>query len=155
MEVSMSFGKFGSRPRSMSSGLYWVGKHLESNRRLAIQNNTIERFNERWKRLQLIYDDALEKFVKPLQGFEVTPKEFQTLSNANEHARELRQHIGDHINTCSKGDLSKYATQIKKLALTSIQICHAKGVYDNISCVTYSTEQSAILFGQEIFYFFG
>jgi hypothetical protein len=151
----MSFGNFGSRPRAKSSGIYWVNRHLESQRRIASHNDAIARFNERWKRLQNIYEDVLSQFVKPLQEYEVTAKEFQSLAKYNETARALRQEIARDINNSSQAALSKYATQIKALAMTAIPICHAKGIYNNIGDAQYSVKDRAISFDGSAIYFFG
>ena len=97
--------------------------HLESNRRVTSKNNAIERFNERWRRLQNIHDDVMSQFIVPLQDYEISQKDFDLLCNANDQAREIRSFISANINTCRVTELSKYATQIKKMALIAMEAC--------------------------------
>ena len=149
----MGFGKFGAHPRSMNSGLYWVSKHLESNRRVTSKNNAIERFNERWRRLQNIHDDVMSQFIVPLQDYEISQKDFDLLSNANDQAREIRSFICANINTCRVTELSKYATQIKKMALIAMEACKENDLYNNLDDISYSKEQGAITLSGEVFYF--
>jgi len=151
----MGFGKFGAHPRSMSNGLYWVSKHLESNRHLATNNNAVEKFNDRWFRLQKIHDDVMNQFVIPLQDFEISQKDFDQLSKSSDLARELRASIKANINTCSVSELSKYATQIKKMALIAMEACRFNDVYNNLTDITYSTESKGITVSGQIFYFLG
>lgn len=151
----MSFGKFGAHPRSMSNGLYWVSKHLESNRHLAAKNNAVEKFNERWFRLQKIHDDVMNQFIVPLQDFEISQKDFDQLNQANERARELRSSINANINSCSVSELSKYATQIKKMALIAMESCRVNDLYNNLTDISYSKESKGITVSGEIFYFLG
>ena len=151
----MSFGKFGAHPRSMSNGLYWVSKHLESNRHLAAKNNAVEKFNERWFRLQKIHDDVMNQFVIPLQDFEISQKDFDQLSKSSDLARELRTSIKANINTCSVSELSKYSTQIKKMALIAMEACRFNDVYNNLTDISYSTESKGITVSGQIFYFLG
>lgn len=151
----MGFGKFGAHPRSMSNGLYWVSKHLESNRQLAAKNNAVEKFNDRWFRLQKIHDDVMTQFLVPLQDFEISQKEFDQLNQANELARELRASINANINSCSVSELSKYATQIKKMALIAMESCRVNDLYNNLTDISYSTESKGITVSGEIFYFLG
>lgn len=149
----MGFGKFGAHPRSMSNGLYWVSKHLESNRHLATKNNAVEKFNDRWFRLQKIHDDVMNQFVIPLQDFEISQKDFDQLCKANDLARDLRVNINANINTCSVSELSKYATQIKKMALIAMDACRVNDVYNNLNEVSYSKESGGIAVSGQIFYF--
>ena len=149
----MGFGKFGAHPRSMSNGLYWVSKHLESNRHLAAKNNAVEKFNDRWFRLQKIHDDVMNQFVIPLQDFEISRKDFDQLCKANDLARDLRVNINANINTCSVSELSKYATQIKKMALIAMDACLVNDVYNNLNEVSYSKESGGIAVSGQIFYF--
>lgn len=151
----MGFGKFGAHPRSMSNGLYWVSKHLESNRHLAAKNNAVEKFNERWFRLQKIHDDVMTQFIVPLQDFEISQKDFDQLNQANETARELRAGINANINSCSVSELSKYATQIKKMALIAMESCRVNDLYNNLRGICYSKDSKAIIVSGEIFYFLG
>jgi len=151
----MGFGKFGAHPRSMSNGLYWVSKHLESNRHLAAKNNAVEKFNDRWFRLQKIHDDVMNQFVIPLQDFEISQKDFDQLSKSSDLARELRASIKANINTCSFSELSKYATQIKKMALIAMEACRFNDVYNNLTDISYSTESKGITVSGQIFYFLG
>jgi hypothetical protein len=151
----MSFGKFGAHPRSMSNGLYWVSRHLDSNRHLAAKNHAVEKFNDRWFRLQNIHDDVMNQFIIPLQEFEISQKDFDQLSKANDLARDLRASINANINTCSVSELSKYATQIKKIALIAMEACRANDVYNNITDVSYSKESRGITVSGQIFYFLG
>ena len=149
----MGFGKFGAHPRSMRNGLYWVSKHLESNRHLAAKNNAVEKFNDRWFRLQKIHDDVMNQFVIPLQDFEISQKDFDQLCKANDLARYLRVNINANINTCSVSELSKYATQIKKMALIAMDACRVNDVYNNLNEVSYSKESGGITVSGQIFYF--
>jgi hypothetical protein len=149
----MGFGRFGAHPRSMSNGLYWVSKHLESNRHLATKNNAVEKFNDRWFRLQKIHDDVMNQFVIPLQDFEISQKDFDQLCKANDLARDLRVNINANINTCSVSELSKYATQIKKMALIAMDACRVNDVYNNLNEVSYSKESGGIAVSGQIFYF--
>ena len=151
----MGFGKFGAHPRSMSNGLYWVSKHLESNRHIAAKNNAVEKFNERWFRLQKIHDDVMNQFVIPLQDFEISQKDFEQLSKSSDLARELRASIKANINTCSVSELSKYATQSKKMALIAMEACRFNDVYNNLTDISYSTESKGITVSGQIFYFLG
>ena len=149
----MGYGKFGAHPRSMSNGLYWVSKHLESNRHLAAKNYAVEKFNDRWFRLQKIHDDVMNQFVIPLQDFEISQKDFDQLCKANDLARYLRVNINANINTCSVSELSKYATQIKKMALIAMDACRVNDVYNNLNEVSYSKESGGITVSGQIFYF--
>ena len=149
----MGFGRFGAHPRSMSNGLYWVSKHLESNRHLANKNNAVEKFNDRWFRLQKIHDDVMNQFVIPLQDFEISQKDFDQLCKANDLARDLRVNINANINTCSVSELSKYATQIKNMALIAMDACRVNDVYNNLNEVSYSKESGGIAVSGQIFYF--
>jgi hypothetical protein len=151
----MGFGRFGAHPRGMNNGIYWVGRHLQSERQIQAKNSTVERFNEKWHRLQEVYNKVLEHFVRPLQDQEITRQEFESLDSANEAARELRAHISSNINDCKVTDLSKYATQIKKLALTSMQICVDKGVYTDIEQFSYSPVDKSVMLNGEPFYYLG
>jgi hypothetical protein len=151
----MGFGKFGAHPRSMNSGLYWVGRHLQSQRRIQAQNSSIDKFNEKWRRLQDIYEKVLDHFVRPLQDKEISRKEFEALNSANEAARALREHVRRNINDCGANDLSKYATQVKKLALTSMRICADLGVYTDIEEVSYSAVTKSIMLNGQQFYYLG
>lgn len=151
----MGFGKFGAHPRSMSNGLYWVSKHLASNRHLAAKNNAVEKFNDRWFRLQKIHDDVMNQFVIPLQAFEISKKDFEQLSKANDLARELRASIYANVNTGSVSELSKFATQIKKMALISMEACRVNDVYNNLNEVSYSKELGGIAVAGQVFYFLG
>lgn len=151
----MGFGKFGAHPRSMNSGLYWVGRHLQSQRRIQAQNSSIAKFNEKWHRLQDVYQKVIDDFVRPLEGKDISRKDYESLNSVNEAARALRMHIQNNINDCGASELSKYATQVKILTLLSARICADLGIYTDIEEVSYSPANKSIMINGEQFFYIG
>jgi hypothetical protein len=95
----------------------------------------------------------MSQFIVPLQDYEISQKDFDLLSNANDQAREIRFFISANINTCRVTALSKYATQIKKMALIAMEACKENDLYNNLDDISYSKEQGAITLSGEVFYF--
>lgn len=95
----------------------------------------------------------MSQFIVPLQDYEISQKDFDLLSNANDQAREIRSFISANINTCRVTELSKYATQIKKMALIAMEACKENDLYNNLDDISYSKEQGAITLSGEVFYF--
>ena len=95
----------------------------------------------------------MSQFIVPLQDYEISQKDFDLLRNANDQARKIRSFISANINTCRVTELSKYATQIKKMALIAMEACKENDLYNNLDDISYSKEQGAITLSGEVFYF--
>lgn len=151
----MSFGKFGARPRSMSNPTYWVSRHLQDQRKVAVANVSTAKFNERWHRLNTILGLIGEDFVKPLNGKTVSVKESNRINVCWTDATKSKESIAGNVNTCSATELSKYATSIKKLAMISFELCRKCSVYDDIVDFGYDTSSKTFMLNGVSKYFLG
>jgi hypothetical protein len=84
----------------------------------------VERFNKRWKRLNNI----------------------------------LRLYMGDeiksNINIAKNGDISKYATAIKRFSMKAIKLCKKYGIHSNIVSVEYNAKEKTLkINGKDVYYF--
>lgn len=149
----MSFGKFGARPRGMSNPIYWVGRHLQDQRRQAARARSVDKFNEKWSRLNEIYDHLANNFIEPLNGRSVSESISDKLVSLLDTVKYLRKDIAENIDDCQMSDLSKYATSLKKLALFSFKLCKDLNVYDDINDASYDAiEKSVFLNGKRIYF---
>ncbi len=151
----MSFGKFGSRPRGMSNPIYWVNRHLQDQRRQEAKINSVNKFNEKWQRLNAIFDNLRENFIVPLNGLSVTTLENQRLYSCLESAINMKSEISNRINDSSIGDLSKYATSLKRLILISFSLCKKLSIYSDIKSIEYDSKSKTILLNGEVIYYLG
>lgn len=150
----MSFGKFGARPRGMTNPTYWVSRHLQDQRRQAAKINSDNKFNEKWQRLNSIFDNLQENFISKLNGLQATKSENEKLHINFQSAKNLRSEISMNINSIGMAELSKYATSLKKLSLITFSLCKRLSVYDDIEEITYDSDSKTLkLNGQTVYYF--
>lgn len=151
----MSFGKFGARPRGMGNPTYWVSSYLQDQRRQAARRRTLNRFDEKWGRLNSIYENLRDNFLSPLNGREASQADQDKIATIFYATKEMRESISDRINDCGMADLSKYATSLKKLAIAALLLCKKLSVYDDIDSVSYNSASKSIYLNGESIYFLG
>ena len=151
----MSFGKFGARPRSMRNPVYWVSSHLQTERRRHASERAVDRFNKRWHRLNDIYQNLAEHFVVPLSGHPMSKRECDLLQTCVDAATERKKFIADNLNECSLGELSKYATALKRLTLVSFGLCKKLGIYGDIETMHYDATSKSMMLNSGRIYFLG
>lgn len=151
----MSFGKFGARPRSMNNPTYWVSRHMQDQRRLTAKINANNKFNEKWQRLNSIFDSLQEHFLSKLNGLNATKLENDSLVNSFNSAKEIKDEISMNINNCGMAELSKYATCIKRLSLITFKLCKRLSIYDDINEVSYDAAAKSIILNGKVIYYMG
>jgi hypothetical protein len=151
----MSYGKFGAKPRGMKNPVYWVGQHLQQQRRINLRANSVERFNEKWHRLEGVELRVREFFLDPLSSYEADIKKVQKLKDSIAGMDMIHSHIVNNINTCSFSELSKYATSIKTFSMLVIKLCADLGVYTDLRSVKYDAGRKVIMIDGDDYYFIG
>lgn len=149
----MGFGKFGAKPRAISNPLYWINLHRQDQKKVS----AVDRFNERWNRLNFNYDKIHEHFISPLvdKVSQAKEKDVEKLIKLFENTNKVKADIISDIHTCRTSELSKYATCIKNLALCAIPLAAEIGIYKGIHQVEYDSKLKSILVNGEEFYFLG
>ena len=105
--------------------VYWARMDLRNGQRRRQSYNSIQKFNERWARLQRIQNLVSNDFVDELlsENDSLTEKEYDTLIGRIEEMRAWVEAISDGIDIATNAHLSKYATHIKNVALMAIKLC--------------------------------
>ena len=136
---------------------YWVRVDLRSGQRRRQSYESIQKFNERWARLQRIQDLVSDNFVDELASINdsLTKKENDTLVERLEEMRAWVEAISEDIDIATNAHLSKYATRIKSVALMAIKLCRKYEVYNDVDSVSYDAKRKMILLNEDDLYFLG
>lgn len=107
----------------------------------------VERFNEKWQRLNQIVDYVNGDFIGPLDRVadQMTEKELQKLQEYIADMSDWHHSINAHINEARQNHLSRYATAIKKTALKAMKLCQKYDVYTDIASVEYDGQRKMVL----------
>jgi hypothetical protein len=149
----MSFGKFGAKPRAIKNPLYWVNmSRLDDRKRLSV-----ERFNEKWHRLNDVHAHIIKYYFRPLAKDEilVDKDDIERLIAYSNIAAESRDWIKENINNVPFSELSKYSTILKKTSLLAIKICSRSGIYKNIKSFSYDSSSKSIIMDKSVLYYLG
>jgi len=128
--------------------LYYGAMEQEQN------NNAIERFNERWKRLGNIQNDLAEKFVDELLG-KLSGDDHDALMPHVEEVLTWQNDINERLDIAEDKHLTEYAMHLKNIAMLAIKLCKKYKIYDDITSFKYSEREQIIQLNGEDLYFLG
>ena len=112
----------GRTPKSMSNPIYWVRKTLDQSNSRSRQAGAIDNFNERWNRLVKIHNLVLSEWVTGELSRQSSNNELIKLKKYIVEAKEWNTAIDGNIDDAKQSHLSKYSTQLKNMALTSMKL---------------------------------
>ena len=147
----------GAGAKRIRNPVYWARMDLQHGRYRRQSNAAVQRFNERWQRLQKIQNMVADDYVNGLVSVQesLTQKEYDKLVERIRDSQEWADVIEKGIDVAVNADLSKYATSVKNVALMAIKLCIKYNVYDDIDSVSYDAGRKMIILNGEDFFLLG
>lgn len=117
----------------------------------------IDRFNEKWKRLNAIAEEVREHCVLPLvlMSADLNGKELDKLQDHWNDVVDWSSAIANDIDGAQLRHLSQYATAIKRVTLYAVKLCQKYSVLNDIESVRYNAASKSILINEEDFFYLG
>ena len=145
----------GAGAKRIRNPVYWARMELQSGPYNRQSYNAVQRFNERWGRLQKIQNMVVNDFVHELASVQdsLTTKEYDKLMERIEDMQGWADAISESIDIATNAHLSKYATRVKNVALMAMKLCGKYQVYGDIDSVSYDAKRKMIVLNEQDFYY--
>lgn len=141
------YGFYRTKPHSFRSGIWAVQTALHIERNNAKRKAAEARRAERFSRLKAIHACMVQDFCVPLNGVKGPPEYLNKLNGLLNDAWAYY-----NSSNLSQGELSKFATCIKKFTLYAENICLKLGVGHIKDPVQYDAPNKLITIGDSKYY---